>query len=394
MRLLKMLLVAFITMIVHSIVRMMSNTNMDYLYPEFWAQSFESLNVGEYNLQNLISRNFEGQIANYGQKINVPLQVDFSDADAWAPGDSITATGITQTEAEVSLDKSYKKTINLTAKDLSLSPYDLISNYGEGMAKSLLLTLNKQIYIAALGSKYFIDASAGISEDFIVNAGTMLSSNEVTQIGRKCVASPDVMGALKKVDAFMAVDTSGNQDIMKEGLITRRMGFDFYENNAISKYTPADVTGACASATAGASTIVVTGFNDDTAPIRIGDKVTIESDSVIYTVTSTILTTGDTTTIGIYPALGTTISASKVVTITPVQSALCFVPSAMALAARSYGALPEGVGVRSAVSDHRGMPVRFSVWHDGNLGLQVQADILFGVKLVHPTRMVRVIEDL
>jgi hypothetical protein len=393
MRLFKMIFVAFITMIVNSIIKTMSNTNMDYLYPEFWAQSFESLNAGEYNLQNLISRNFEGQIANYGQKINVPLAVDFSDADSWAPGDTITATGITQTEAEVSLDKSYKKTINLTAKDLSLSPYDLISNYGEGMAKSLLLTLNKQIYIAALGSKYFVDASAGISEDLIMNAGTKLSNNEVTQIGRKLVASPDVMGAIKKIDAFQYVDNSGNADIMREGLISRRFGFDFYENNAIAKYTPSDVAGACASATAGDLSLTVTAFADSTTRVRIGDKVTIESDSEVYTVTSV---TGASTTsaIGIYPALSTTISASKVVTITPAQSALCFVPSAMALAARSYGALPEGVGVRSAVSDHRGLPVRFSVWHDGNLGLQVQADVLFGVKLVHPTRMVRVIEDL
>ena len=367
---------------------------MDYLYPEFWAQSFQSLNAGEYNLQNLVSRDFDAQIANYGQKINVPLAVDFSDADAWVPGATITATGITQTEAEVSLDKSYKKTINLTAKDLSLSPYDLITNYGEGMAKSLLLTVNKQIYIEALKSKYFVDASAGISEDFIVSAGTMLSSNEVSIIGRKCVAGPDVMGALSKVDAFQSVSTSGDADVMKDGLITRRLGFDFYMNNAIAKYTPVDVAGSCSSATAADTSITVTAFNDDAMPVRIGDKLTIADDTVVYTVTSTTLTSSDTTAIGIYPALSTTIGGAKVVTITPAQSALCFVPSAMALAARSYGSLPEGTGVKSAVSDYKGLPVRFSVWHDGNLGLQVQADILFGVKLVNEKRMVRIIEDL
>lgn len=372
----------------------MANNNMDYLYPEFWAQAFENLNAGEYNLQNLVSRKFDSQVANFGTKVNVPLAVDFGDADDFTPGSAIGATSITQQEAEVTLDKSKRKTINLTAKELSLSPYDLINSYGEGMAKSLLVTVNKEIYKAALYSQYFVDATAGISEDLIADAGTMLSKNEVSNQGRILVAGPDVMGAIKKIDAFQAVDNSGANDIMKDGLVTRRMGFDFYENNAIAKYTPVDVAGACTSATAGDTSITVTGFNDDAGPVQVGDKLTIESDSKVYTVISTTLTSGDTTAIGIYPALGTTIAASKVVTITPVQSALCFVPSAMALAARSYGVLPEGVGVKSSIFDYKGLPVRASVFHDGVLGLNVQFDVLFGVKLVNPKRMVRILEDL
>jgi len=393
MRLITLLLFGFVNMIMNSIIRF-ANTNTDYLYPEFWAQSFQSLNIGEYNLQNLISRDFDAQVASFGTKVNVPLAFDFGDADDFTPGSAIGATSITQEEAEVNLNLSKRKTINLTAKELSLSPYDLIQNYGVGMVKSLLLTVNKEIYKEALKAKYFVDACAGISEDLVADAGTKLSNLEVGTVGRKCVASPDVMGALKKIDAFQAVDNSGMSDIMKDGLITRRFGFDFYENNAISKYTPADVAGACASASLAAVSLVVTGFNDDAAPVRVGDKLTVESDSTVYTVQSTILTTGDTTTIGIYPPLAVAIAASKVVTITPVQSALCFVPSAMALAARSYGVLPEGVGVKSSISNYNGLPVRFSVFHDGILGLNVQADILFGTKLVNQNRIVRIIEDL
>lgn len=372
----------------------MSNNNMDFLYPEFWAQSFQSLNMGEYNLQNLISRDFDTQVEKFGTKVNVPLAQDFGDADDFVPGSSIAATAITQEEAEVALNLSKRKTINLTAKELSLSPYDLIQNYGVGMVKSLLLTVNKEIYKEALKAKHFIDACAGISEDFVVSAGTKLSNLEVGQVGRVCVASPDVMGALKKIDAFQAVDNSGQDDIMKDGLITRRMGFNFYENNAIAKYTPADLAGSCAAADLGATEITVTAFDDDAKPVRAGDKLTIADDTTVYTVTGTTVTAGDTTKIGIYPALAVAIAAAKVVTITPVQSALCFVPSAMALAARSYGVLPEGTGVKSSVSKYNGLPVRFSVWHDGILGLNVQADVLFGTKLVHQNRIVRIIEDL
>lgn len=392
MRLIIFLSLGFLRMLMNSIIK--TNTNTDYLYPEFWAQSFQSLNVGEFNLQNLVSRDFDSQVASFGTKVNVPLAFDFGDADDFVPGSAIGATSIAQEEAEVNLNLSKRKTINLTAKELSLSPYDLIQNYGVGMVKSLLLTVNKEIYKEALKAKHFIDACAGISEDFIVSAGTKLSNLEVGQLGRVCVASPDVMGALKKIDAFQAVDNSGQDDIMKDGLITRRMGFNFYENNAIAKYTPFDCAGSCAAADLAATVLVVSAFNDDAGLVRIGDKLTVAGDTTIYTVTSTTLTGGDTTGIGIYPALAVAIAAPAVVTITPVQSALCFVPSAMALAARSYGVLPEGIGVKSSISNYNGLPVRFSVFHDGILGLNVQADILFGTKLVHQNRIVRILEDL
>jgi hypothetical protein len=397
MKLFKLSLYGLIALIMNSVVKW-SNNGMDYLFPEFWAQSFEGILLGEYNLQNLVSRNFEKTIANYGQKINVPLAMDFSDADSWTPGGTITATGITQTEAEVSLDKSYKKTINLTAKDLSLSPYDLIQSYGEPMAKSILLTTNKLIYIEALKSKYFVNAMAGISEDLIVSAGTLLSNNEVPLIGRKCVAGADVMGALSKIDAFQSVSTSGDDDVMKDGRVTRRLGFDFYLNNAIAKYTPADVAGAVNYASgyaAGATSMVVDAFNDDSNPIRPGDIFHLGSGTDYYTVTGVTTTADDTTAITFYPGLKeSTVADNVVINIDATQSALCFVPSAIALAARSYGVLPEGTGVKSSISDFKGLPIRWSVWHDGNLGLNVQCDILFGVKLVHEKRLVRIVEDL
>jgi len=79
---------------------------MDLLYPEFWAASFDELDIGEYGFQNLVSRDVEPLVANFGTKVNVPIQPDM-DAETWTPGSTITADDIAQTEVEVSLDKSY-----------------------------------------------------------------------------------------------------------------------------------------------------------------------------------------------------------------------------------------------------------------------------------------------
>ena len=377
----------------------MSNSNIDALYPEFWAAAFDELNVGEYGMQNRVSRKYDGTLGQSGDTVNVPISVDFGDADDWTPGDSISASNITQTTVAVTLDKSKKKTINLTGKELSLSPYDLIQSYGSGMAKSLISTVNKELYKTALGSTYFVDARAGISEDFIADAGTKLSNNEISMMNRVFEGSPDILGACMKLDAFLHVDTTGSDDVMRDGKIARRFGFDFYQNNAFAKYTPADLAGAVNNAAgyaAGATTMTVDGFNDDTNPIRVGDIFVMAADSTStpHTVTAVTYTSSDTTSITFSPGLVESELDEAVINFVATQSALCYVPSGIALAARPYAVLPEATGVRSSVVTMNGLPIRISVWHDGNLGVKVQYDLLFGTKLIDAKRVVRIVEDM
>src|SRR6056297_749486 len=375
---------------------MATNTGMAYLYPEFWAASFDELDMGEYQFQNLVSRDVEPLVANFGTKVNVPIAPDF-DADDWTPGDSISADNITQTEVEVALNKSKSKVINLNGTELTKSGYNLIQEYGVPMAKSILTAVNQEIYKELLSSTNFIDATGGIDEDDVVDAGSTLSEADVSMMDRVMVTSPGVMGALMKQDAFQYVDNSGRQDIMDNGRIMRRMGFDFYVNNAISKYTPADVAGAInlgAGYSAGDTTIVVDTFDDDENPVRVGDIFTIAGTDTKYTVTATEVTSSDTTSITFYPGLDEDKDDDDVVTITPTQSAIAMVPSGLAFAARAYAQLPSNAGVQQTVANVQGLPVRISVWHDAKLGVNVQYDILFGNSLVKSDRVVRLIEDL
>src|SRR5678816_3079048 len=104
----------------------MANTNMSYLYPECWAAGFDALDVGQYNLQNFVSRGVENKLANAGDTVNVPITPDFGEASDWTPGDTITPSGVTQTQIAVSLNKSKQMVKGFTDTELSLSAYDLI----------------------------------------------------------------------------------------------------------------------------------------------------------------------------------------------------------------------------------------------------------------------------
>lgn len=376
----------------------MSNTNMSYLYPEFWAAGFDALDVGQYNLQNFVSRGVESKLANAGDTVNVPIAPDFGIASDWTPGSNIVPSSVTQTQAHVILNKSKQIVKGFTDSELSMSQYDLVQNYATSMAKSIMQAVNKDLYLELLKTSYFVDATAGISEDSIADAGTKLSENEVGLIDRRLVGSPGMIGALRKIDVFRDVDTNGTNSIIRDGRITRQYGFDIYENNIISKYTPADVAGAIVHATefpAGATTIVVDGFNDDANPIRVGDmfKIADETGTPWHTVISTEVTSGDTTSITFTPALASAAANDKVVTVTPTQSLLAFTPGALAFAARAYAIAPKP-GAMSSIVNVQGLPVRITTWTDSaTLNLNVAYDILYGMTMVNPKRVVRVLED-
>lgn len=66
--------------------------------------------------------------------------------------------------------------------------------------------------------------------------------------------------------------------------------------------------------TIGATSVVVDGF---TGILPVGNNVTFQGDATEYTITSTVETTGNTTTINITPALTTALTDNQVVTVGP-----------------------------------------------------------------------------
>lgn len=371
----------------------MSNTNMDALYPEFWAQAFEEIHSGKYTLQNQVSRKFESVLGQMGDTVNVPI-VPSSTASDYDGGEVTTVDGITQSTVPVILDKSKKANFELTGKDYSLSPYDLISTYGVSKAEAIVKAVNNDIYLAMLGGTNFATplTASSFSEDYVIDIKDGLDSKGVDDINRIMVCSTSAMNRLLKADAFQYVNYSGTDEAMKKGIINEKFGFEFVPCTSISKYTPADVAGAVNKVggyAAGATTMIVDGFNDDVNPIRVGDIFHIASGTNYYTVTSTKTTTSDTTEITFSPALvETTVADDAVINIDASESAIGMHKSAVALASRGYGVLPQGLGVRSAIIDYKGLPIRISVWASG-LVVKVQYDILYGVKLVHNDRLYR-----
>lgn len=373
----------------------MTNTGISALHPQFWAMSFDQLDIGEFQFQNLVSRDVENQLAQAGTTVRVPITPDFGDADDYTPGSAITKQNVAQEYADVVLDKSKNKTFTLNDTEQSLSPYDLLQRYGVPAAKSLLRTVNKDIYLELIKSPYVIDATSSLTEDKIIDATVQLSKNEVTKNGRTLVASNDSYGDMLKLAGFKSVLESGDPSAKQRGVLGTKFGLEMRENNAVATYTPADVAGAVnngAGYAAGAKSMVVDTFADSATPIRAGDVFTVagETGTPFHTVQSTVKTAGATTTIVFEPALVSSVADNAVITVVPTQSMLAFVPQAAAFAARAYGQLPAGSGVRTELINWMGLPIRISTWVS-ELVINVQYDILYGVKLVNSKRIARIL---
>lgn len=372
----------------------MSNTGQDVLYPEFWFDGWDQLDSGVLNFQNQVSRSIEQKLAEVGDKVTVPITPNFGDADDYDPNEDPDATDVHQEAKKVELTESKKKTIILTSTELSLSPYDLIEKYAAPMALSLYTTVNKFIYNLSLKSRNIIDGRSGIDKDTMVKLRTLLSNNKVTG-EKQLVCAPDDYGSLLSIPEFFKANESGDTSALRDGKITRALGFNISENHAIETYTPTDLAGAINHSggyAVGDSEMVVDAFNDTLAPIRPGDVFTVagETGSPFHTVLKTEKTLGVTTKIAFDGPLKSSVADDAVITFISSRSMVAFAPSAIAFGARAYKAMPEGTGVRSVVAMLAGLPVRVSVWSDG-LRVKVQNDILYGGEVINANRIGRIL---
>ncbi|MDI7225273.1 P22 phage major capsid protein family protein [Leptospira santarosai] len=372
----------------------MSNSGQDVLFPEFWFDGWDALDSGVLNLQNQVSRSIEQKLAEVGDKVTVPITPDFGDADDYDPKEDPDATDVHQEAKKVELTESKKKTIILTSTELSLSSYDLVEKYAQPMALSLYTTVNKFIYNLALKTNNIVDARTGLDKDKVVKLRTMLSNNKVSG-EKQLVCAPDDYGSLLSIPEFFKANESGDTSALRDGKITRALGFNVSENHAIESYTPTDLAGAVnhtGGYAAGDSEMVVDAFNDAVKPVRSGDVFTVagETGSPLHTVIRTDKTAGVTTKIYFDGPLRSPVSDNAVITVIPSRSMVAFSPSAIAFGARAYKAMPEGTGVRSVVAMLAGLPVRVSVWSDG-LRVKVQNDILYGGEVINQKRLGRVL---
>lgn len=303
--------------------------DVDAFIPELWAQ--ESLMILEENMVagQLVHRDFQDQIANYGDVVNTRKPADFT-AKRKTNADDVTVQDATATNVQVPLDQHIHTTFLIRDGEESKSFKDLVNEF----LRPAMIAQARFIDQVVLGQVYRFNAGnvgghlglldSTTAKQYILEARQALNQNKCPVQGRNLVLTPNSETALLKLDLFVGANTVGDQGTaMREASLGRKLGFDMYmcQNassvalGAIPQKTGAiNAVGGYAAGKTGALTVDVF-----TVAVATGEWLDIAGDETPYQITAHAETLGVTTSITLNRALRRAVADDAVITV--VQSA-------------------------------------------------------------------------
>lgn len=254
-----------------------------------------------------------------------------------------------------------------------------------------IMALYKDVYgfAGTIGTTPFSASTAEATE-----ARKVLNNQLAPMDSRRFVIDPNAEANALGLRAFQDLSFSGSASGIQEGLINRKLGFDwFMDQNAPTHLNGAQdgayvVNGV--NALASKALIVQTG----TGAIKKGDVFTIAGNTQTYVVTADFA--GGAGTLAISPGLVAATAGGEALTFKGVLSTtyeqnLAFHRDAFAFASRPLADVGTGLGsiIQSAVDPVSGLTLRLEVSRQ-HKQTRFSYDILYGLATIRPELAVRV----
>lgn len=345
----------------------------------------------------LVNKDWSNELAQKGDIINVPLSVpmtatDVSPSTAAAP----TPTDVTPTTVPITLDQHRHIAFSLTDKELT--QIDADQNFIPGQAEEALIGIFTDMTNTVFGlykKVYNYSGTAGTTpfastSDLINEVSRKMTQFNTPNRERRFVLDPFATEKAKNLASFQDMDKAGSS-IKIDGLLGRKLGFDFYEDQNVPFHT----TGAAGTfllddTVARAVGIKTLHMDGATTKPSVGDIFTIAGDTQTYTVTASTTLVGTDTDVSFEPGLVVAIPAAdgnEAVTFKASHRVnLAFVKPAFALAIRAMG-VPGGFTggniIDQQVDPETGMVARAEIMRANKLTVW-DFDVLFGVGAPRP----------
>jgi hypothetical protein len=204
--------------------------DLDAFIPEVWAQ--ESLMILENNMvaANLVHRDFEDEIAQYGDVVNTRQPATFT-GQRKVDTDNVTVQDATATNVPVKLNQHLHTSFLIRDGEETKGFKNLVVEY----LQPALLSIAQMIDEIVMCQVYeFLAYTAGklgtdLTKATVISAREMMNNNQVPVSGRNMVVCPDSEGALLGIGDFTQASLVGDQgQAVTEGSLGRKFGFDFF----------------------------------------------------------------------------------------------------------------------------------------------------------------------
>jgi hypothetical protein len=345
----------------------------------------------------LVYRDYENEFKSQGDTIQVRKPAVFVADDF---NGTVNLQDVGESNVLVKLDKIADVSVGITSKEMTLNVEDFNSQVLSPAVLAIAEKVNKDLLSLYIDIPYNVGTSGTTPNDLshFADATKVLNKNKVPMGNRAAVWNPDAQSKLTIIPAVVNAEKSGSTAALREGSIGRIQALENFMAQSVythvaGGYTAlADVT---ASGAGGASTVALTSAaGAATTSLKKGDLLTINGVQYIVTADSAAAVAGVISSVAIYPALASTISAKAVTFADRTAGAhvanLAFHRSAFALVARPLEQ-PKGVS-DSYVTSFNGLSLRVVFDYDSTHKKQLMSiDMLYGIKTLYPELAVQIL---
>ena len=213
----------------------MALNTIDAWVPELWAAMTLSHLRSNMGFSRMLYRNYESQLASYGETVNIPLPPTLA-AKTKLRGQATVADDVEATTIPVSLNKHPYVKFEFDDVDLLKSKTDAMAVYSESAAIALKEHIEGELlaeYVNASKSLGADDANIGLGT--LNRAQVILTKNKAPMQNRVAFISPDAWGVLSdSLTQTQITPVSGDQSALRTGSIGQIKGFDIYQSQLVN----------------------------------------------------------------------------------------------------------------------------------------------------------------
>lgn len=266
----------------------------DALIPELWAREALAVLMSNMVMGNLVNRDFNDMVANFGDVVNTSRPADF-EGKRKTDSDSVTEQDAQSPNIPVPLDQHIHVTFVIKDGEMSKALPDLVQRYLEPAARELAEKVD-QILCGQAGARLRTYEEGRLGEmdktnadDFVLDANTRLDINRVSKQGRYLVLGPRAQKAALGADLFVSAEKRGDAGTaLRTASLGSVYGMDSFMDQNVSYVAVADAdtaTGVTDNAEAVGDTVVETTVAD-AADIVAGCYVVFEGEGKPYRIAS------------------------------------------------------------------------------------------------------------
>lgn len=290
------------------------NNSLSSVIPTLFAQGLMALRSNSV-MPRLVNSDFGTEVKSKGDTIQVPLPSVMAATDVVPGAYAPDPQNVAPSTAPIALNNWKEAPFTLTEKEMAQVIDGVVPIQLSAAVEAIATTINADILSKANGIYGYV-GTAGTTP-FATDLTAATSARKVLGVqlaptgNRRMVLNPDAEANALGLPAFSQYLQSADPNVIREGEIGRKLGFDWFMDQQVPTHTSGTITTGLSSKSAttqpvGTKAVVcTTAASTGACALLAGDIITFAGDSQTYVLTSnaTQASASADVTLNIYPGL-------------------------------------------------------------------------------------------